>query len=366
MNKTFFHITCTGYGTSQKNIRMLHLWSDVFSTHGEIFYYGTVNDNSSSTVVDIERGTIPNTITVNRYPGTSNEIVGILESAKDEIFELYESLCRIYPERKAFTIDVVTRKEVTEESFKRYIINPKNQYEMFIFRDFSKGTRLPNQIYLLETKNTEEFMETIAAQAWASHWVFPPVEKSTDIGKYFTYLLVTSAIQGKLVKRVGHSLKNTEIPALPSTEIASFYNTKAIEKLGESCGANNIQMVGGKYIDKNGTTDAPDDYKSVFTDETGMKSLEDKMVKDIINKGSLNYSDIICFGITETMRLIKTDSIIPINMDIHGLARKAVIFAGFVYVIPWDSSQEVYGSLHDDVEDYLIISTEESLPKRLM
>ena len=163
-------------------------------------------------------------------------------------------------------------------------------------------------------------------------------------------------------KKCENALKNTNFPSLPTTEIPSFYNITALDKLAESSGADKIVRIGGKYIDKGNTPEVVDDYSSVFTDEPGMKAIEDRMVRDIINKGAINYSDMICFGVPETLRLVQSDKLVHINMDIMGLAQKAVIFAGFVYAIPWNNTVEAKANLFMDIGELMIVATHDSLP----
>lgn len=351
----------TGYGTQAKNIKTVHLWSDIFGTSKEIFYYGTYNKSSSAYVVDLEMAT-EGRIMVNLYPGASVTIVEEMEKVKGKIFELFAQLSKDYPDKKCFAVDVEKLEEVTEESFKRYSLDTRNGFELFIFRDFEGGNRLVSQVYLLETKNTQEFIETNSAQTWASHWVFPPVGKATETGKYLTFLLLKSTVSGKVEKKCEYALRNTHLPSLPTTEIPSFYNTTALDKLAESSGANKIVRIGGTYVDKGNTPEVVDDYSSVFTDEPGMKAIEDKMCRDIINKGAINYSDMLCFGVPETLRLIQSDRIVHVNMDIIGLAQKAVIFAGFVYAIPWKDTATDKENLSTDLGEYFVESNHDSIP----
>jgi hypothetical protein len=359
---TFVPVKCTGYTAQAKGIKMIHLWADIFNTSNEIFYYGTSAKSSSAHVVELEAGSSPDTLVVNLYPMASLTILEEMEKVKDDVFKLFARLSHDFPDRKNFCIDVESLEEVTDESFKRYSIQSQNPLELFIFRDFTKGNKLVEQMYLLETKTTPEFIETNAAQSWASHWIFPPVGKPTETGKYLTYLLIRSTLGGKVEKRCEIALKNTNFPSLPTTEIPSFYNTTALDKLAESSGADKIVRVGEKYVDKGNTPEVVDDYSSVFTDELGMKSIEDKMCRDIINKGMINYSDMICFGVSETLRLVQTDKLIHVNMDIAGLAQKAVIFAGFVYVIPWKDTAADIANLSMDIGEFLVVSTHDSIP----
>lgn len=359
---TFVPVKCTGYTAQAKSIKMIHLWADIFNTSNEIFYYGTSAKSSSAHVVELEAGSSPDTLVVNLYPMASLTILEEMEKVKDDVFKLFARLSHDFPDRKNFCIDVESMEEVTDGSFQRYSVQSQNPLELFIFRDFTKGNKPVEQMYLLETKTTPEFIETNSAQSWASHWIFPPVGKPTETGKYLTYLLIRSTLGDKVEKRCEHALRNTNFPSLPTTEIPSFYDTTALDKLAESSGADKIERVGGKYVDKGNTPEIVDDYSSVFTDEPGMKAIEDKMCRDIINKGMINYSDMICFGVPETLRLIQTDKLIHINMDIGDLSQKAVIFAGFVYAIPWNNTVQAMKNLYSDLGDLFVEATHESIP----
>jgi hypothetical protein len=359
---TFLPVKCTGFTSQAKGIKMMHVWSDIYNTNNEIFYYGTSNKSSSAHVVELQAGSSPDTLVVNLYPMASLAILEELEKVKDGVFKLFARLSHDFPDRETFCIDVESLEEVTYESFKRYSIHSQNPFELFIFRDFTKGNKLVEQVYLLENKTTPEFIETNSVQSWASHWIFPLEEKPTEIGKYLTYLLIRSTLEGKIAKRCEHALRNTNFPSLPTSDIPSFYNTDALDKLAKSSGADKIVKAGGKYIDTGGTPEIVDDYSSVFSDEPGMKSIEDKMCRDIINKGTINYSDMLCFGVPETLRLVQTDRLIHINMDMSGISQKAVIFAGFVYAIPWNSTSDAVQTLYTDLGDSFINSTHESIP----
>jgi hypothetical protein len=364
-NFTFIHDDLTGFGQAFKNIKYTHMWDDaLFKNSGEIYFYKSSTGNISfDNIVDISAGKKPEQIVIHTYPHNPktlfNSLIGNPSNRASLVF-LFETLRTKYGDKKmVFTVDTSVYDEVDADHFTRFANDNrgpiKQTYEAFMIESKVDGVGFP-RINVIEIKDLNDFRSIFPVQVWSSHWLTKPSGPITAMGKYLSYILINSALSSKFSDHAP-SLSSVSLPTRETPALSGIYKTDLLVSFIKAVGADKVVNKGGKMVYMG---DDEEPIQPFITDDD--KGLEDRIIKDIVDRGSANFSDISLLGIGKFMRLVpEIIKPIPVLMDIPGLAKRMCMLSGFLYAVP--SSKEGEEQLKDELEEYVIICDETAFPE---
>jgi hypothetical protein len=100
--------------------------------------------------------------------------------------------------------------------------------------------------------------------------------------------------------------------------------------------------------------------EAIDLDKSFKDTLEEILVREIVDKGTVTFSDIMQYGIKKALILFaETEQVIHVNMDVDSVAIKMLIYYGKIYIIPHKGGS--YEVILNDVQEDVIICDEESL-----
>jgi len=205
------------------------------------------------------------------------------------------------------------------------------------------------KIYVCEktsySDNNQGVFDTITE---SSRYVTSPVNHATTLGKYLLFKLHMSAYG--IAKEPNHP---------PLSQVPFSYNERWLPQSTLDV-EDLIKIAQSKGNTLKKTTKG-------ITDTTSLVSTRETAViiqKQILDRGSVLFTSMLDYGVQETLDINPLkDVIISVELDLSGIARKACLFEGKIYIIPIerDFDYETYIGIPDDS---LILCSEETFPKK--
>ena len=354
---SLINIKYSGWGSSKENISYTSIWNDGLATPGTIYFLGNYSEEGCrvENLVDIYYGTTKQSIYVCTYPHNTLEVVNkaTASSMEAKYRELLDDAISKNHGKKSFTVDVEKERIVVAGDFS--MISEKNveehTYLAFIhfLSDTNYGGSYP--IRVIEVKKSEDFKHIFPVQVWSSRFMAESSGKQTVEGKGVAFILINSTLNNKL-STVVPSIKNITFPSSHSTDmIPIMYKTNRLEQLYKKAGADKVTVKTNSVVDESPDIDFSGGNKNV---------LSDKILEGLVNKLAVSFSDLVSYGISETLALVSGNAFpITVEMDLSGYARKMCILNNTIYAIPAASGKEF---LEEELEGHVIICDDLSYP----
>jgi hypothetical protein len=328
----------TGYQENKCLIGYANSWTKEMKTSGSMFFYDGEIDN----LVDVSL--LEKDIEIFYYPHNSVSLL-VFPFEESKLRAFIESLSeKTADKRTSFTIDYKTMKEIVFSDFKNYS-HLKDENCCFIFNTEDKSRVFPN--IFVKTKSFSSSEESVAfpVQVHCSHYVSTPVGHSTDFGKEFVFKLTNSVFHGNYESKLPRG--SFEYPTNPKlNQVPENLKTDSLFRLVDSI----------PFLHKK------DSKSELFLDEPETKSLYNRITRDILDKNQVNFSDVLEFGVKETIDLITDKTrMVRILVDIAGGFKKACLLEGLIYGIPLHSDFD-WNSYTGELDDVFVCCSEENFP----
>lgn len=341
-------------------ISYVNQWSQSFKAKGEIIFYK--DPGNIKNLVDISFADIEGDVELTYYP--HNNEVDVLRFCNhlDNPKRLWNLLLELsnknqYGKRK-FTIDLNLLVPVVRADFTISFIKDILYDQLFIFDIGSEEGGFP--ALFLKRPSPSEQSSIFRTQVKTSYYIAPVITKQTTTGKEFVYRLCNSIYENKFCGDTP-SLSSIDFPTNPKRlTISPLLKTTALENLAVAIGKN-ISIKDGKVITRDENTeenlipfigDIDDDDDSMY---------KYKITKDIVDRGGICLSDLLGYGVKETIELITDKTkIIPIYIDFSGVVKRACIMEGFVYGILAEEAE--WATMTGESDELFISCTEETIP----
>jgi hypothetical protein len=326
-------------------------------TQGEIFFY----KGEIEKIVDVYLCPTDKDVEVYFYPHNGASFIlntkEFFEKREEELKSFIRKLSAEDPHtRKSWTINYETMTAVTEKDFSLFSVLSNDEkggsFVAFIFDvdDFEKG--FPTIYVKIKSFSSSDDGVIFPLQVYSSHNIANPLNIQTNMGKAFTSSLIYSTLCGRFQSRPP-AISSVLFPSNHRlNRISSAYKTEALMKLAESIGD-----LGRKEEDS-----PPLLPTSILYLDGKDRPAENSLIRQIVDKNAIPLSEILIFGVKETIELIVDKTrIVNILVDISGVLKKACIMEGFVYGIPENESFD-WSAITGEDEDLFVFCTEESFP----
>ena len=358
----------SGYVGSHGNIRYATPWDrNVMSRDAEIFFYPKNPDN----VVEIGVSDHANDIEVYHYPHTRKDIVSFLNKKEGDVVILLELAKEKFPGRTLFAIDANDMKILEDEDFTCYRPSKVFPHNLFTFQGNGGAGTFPLIFVMNNQGNTGGYRYVFNTQVFTSHYCLKAAQIHTKFGKAFTYILANSIERKKFIGDEVPSIDSIQFPTNGRERIPSFMKTDALENCFEKWGLNDLKVSGNEVLLLPGPTSqelaetqALENLQYVLTkDEVdNIKDRALRIQRGVLDKNEILVTDLMAHGVRETFACLPAqDRIIPVSLDIGGIARKMCLFQGKVYVIPVSKKTEWDVYFGADPDSF-VECTEETYP----
>jgi|WetSurMetagenome_2_1015567.scaffolds.fasta_scaffold67187_2 hypothetical protein len=348
----------TGYGTSVGNILYVTVWNTCFKTDGEMRFLPGDYDKIADVYLEEN-----NTLIVALYPFTdANLVMASAEKFEAEIRALVEG-----SNQEILTLRFLDTgiSPILGKDFIDYFPSFQVKDEMFIFDIPEESGGFPVVYFMPKETRTSVGLSVLDVMAHASHETYKMASNGTDFGRELMYCLINSKLLGQFTAAIPN-IGNVEFPTNGRDAIPSFYN---IEKLKEIIAKSGVEKLPAASTTKISDKDIPavvdDDDDDILIHTALSGGYEDVIVGDILKNGTANLSDIVNYGIPETVGLtMESDFVIEIHIDIPDIAKKMCVYHGVFYVIPLSDKFDPEESFGED-PSYFAIVDEKSFPKNI-
>ncbi len=344
----------TGFNNDYLMIKNVTVRDAIFETEGTMRFYTYPITN----VVDAEiEGSLTRLVI---YTFSGGDFVLKYNSEEEAIRKIInEELAK--PEnahRKTFTLDLGRMEAVTKKDFNEY--SPDSEKDnLFIFDAPANEGGFP-EIFYFGRPALGMTSKVFKIQAYASRVAVKCSGIPTLFGKEFMYRILNSWPLREY-KDECPDLTDISFPTMRDAELPKFLNTDALKKFAETCGADKILQSLGGIVD---TSDVQEQGKDAV--EEAIHDLPNKIVRDILEKGTVNLTDMVIMGVSKALKLVPTKhDIIPITPETYYSVRKACIFEGKLHILPnkigetFDYAQMWLG----EDEEIIVHVSEDSYPK---
>jgi hypothetical protein len=358
----------SGYGNQYMMIKYITVFSNEFKQRGTMKFY---NGASFGTIVDAYV-TKEKDLKIVCYPHNNSTDVAVLaEKFQGELIQLLENASSEEENhRTAYTmvLDENGPSLLTEDMFGSYIPGGKEYDELFIFDAEPKEGGFPQIYFMQKTQKLNGHDATLGILALSSSISMPPATKITDEGKSFTYSLVRSFYAKKFEKEVPY-LSSIDFPTKHKAELPNYLDTKTLIELGESSDSGSVTVSAKGHHSYN--EEKKEEIPGGDSEEDAFGYPEQKLllgfvVKDMVEKGQINLSEIYQAGLAQVLAAIPFfDTIISINPDVPGIARKMCLYEGQYHIVPLSLS-EVHEFFANEPDEIFHLCTEDNFPKKLL
>lgn len=345
---------CSGYQQNKINIEYVNCWSERFKNAKQMFFY----NKDSKNVVDICYGTSKKDINICYYDHNGDDFLNRIKDLDETFLRDILEMWKINPGDIGITVDLSEKRRVLYGDFISFSFRGSPDYSMFIF-EFSEPLSNKLQIFVKSKPYvTSEDAIIFPVQVYTSHHI-ASATKPTDTGKKFTFMLIHSTLSGKF---------SSKIPAIGAVhfptnsyrdEISRGFKTDALLKFAAKI-TKNLKIKNGNIEEINPKID--DDKPNFVLTGEEEHTLYDRIIRDMVDKGTVTFSDMLGYGVKETIALVKDSSkIIPISLDLQNILKRGCIFEGFVYGI-LDNVNVDWNLFTGEPDDLFVECDEESFP----
>lgn len=357
----------TGFAGSQGMIKYTTPW-DKFATSrdAEILFYPRSLEN----VVDIghdENGDVE----IFLYPHNRKDLLKFCEDNSTELYHLLKLAEEKYSKKSLFTMDLETKKVIEDEDFTSYRPAKDFKYNMFVFSGANGASTFPFVYVISNQQANGDYKHVFNVQAFTSHYCLKAAGIHTDFGKALTYILACSIERRKFIGDKVPSIDSIQFPTNGRNRIPSFYKTSLMDAFMTKCRTQDVIMtkddvilLPGPSSDEVAETEVLDNLSYVLSKDE-VDNVRDRAIriqKEVRDKNSILVTDLMAHGVRETFACLPAqDGIIPVNLDIGGIARKMCLFQGKIYVIPVNKKTEWDIYFGADMDSF-VECTEETYP----
>lgn len=358
----------SGYLGSQGKIQYTTSWDKTsMSRDAEIFFYPKNPDS----VVDIGVSDNLNDVEVFHYPHTRKDIVNFLNKKEDEVKILLQLALEKFPGRSLFTIDAADMKIIEDDDFTCYRPSKVFKYNFFTFQGPGGAGTFPTVFMISNQQDNGSYKYVFNTQVYTSHYCLKAAQIHTQFGKNLTYILANSVERKKFIGDDVPSIDSIQFPTNGRDRIPSFLRTDALQACFEKWGLNDLKVSGDKLLL------LPGPSSEEVIDAQVLENLQYVLSKDevdnvrdralriqrsVLDKNEILVTELMAHGVRETFACLPAqDRIIPISLDIGGIARKMCLFQGKVYVIPVNKKTEWDVYFGADPDSF-VECTEETYP----
>lgn len=328
------------------NIKHVTSWSPEMESSGPMRFF----DGDPKGVIDVSlvKDEKEPYISVNIYPNTPIKIdIGLMLLHKEkELVELVENSGQI-----VVSINAETMKIVTSEDFTKYtpqFEGSSSDYCMFIFQE-EAPVKYPRIFAVQRANMTGIYSNLLRVQAASSHDIFTPVV-ATGFGVKLTYCLLNQQITRGNFDMPSLDFKSIKLPTNGQSSPTNYLNISRLLEIFDKSGADKLVQSSNGIVDE-------------IPAKTGNYELEDAMVRQFVERETFNLTDVVNFGVAETIALTpERNPLVPIELDISGIAKRMCIFDKKLHILPTKDDFDLELIFGDDIDD-IIVDDEDTFPK---
>lgn len=357
----------TGYNGSKGMIQYATSWDKhAMCRDAEIFFYAKNPEN----IIDIHQGQSEKDVEVLTYTHNRDDIMSFCTKKEAALIDLFNLAKQKFPDRKIFTVDADSMKIIDDEDFTCYRPSKIFKYNYFTFQGKGTANTFPTTFMIASQTGSGQYKWVFGAQVFTSHYCLKAAGAHTKFGKSFTYILATSVERRKFTGDVVPTIMSIDFPTNGRETLPAFYRTESFRAFMEKCQADNLKVVDGEVLLLSGPTplevaeaDTLDNLAYVLSkDESDSSEVALRIQKQVLDKNSVSVTDLMQHGVINTFKDIPVQSgIIPVDLDVGGIARKMCLYQGKVYVIPVMEKTEWQFYFGAD-PDFFVECNEETYP----
>lgn len=345
----------TGYVNSHANIVAVWIWHDVFKTQAPMrFLPGSYSDIADVWIQS------ESAIGYGEYPFTAKTVEDLAHKNENEIRNLLLS-----SNVPVLTVRINDKgvTPVRPEEFVDYFPYYSVKDELFIFDTEESKGGFPAIYFMPKSARNGLHLNTLDVLAHISHETYNPSGPENTAGREFLYLLVQAKVLGRFSTDIP-TLKDVNFPSNGRDEIPAHYNLEEMEKIAERSGVDklpakatgNVPMLPAPKVEEEDDGDGEFDLLSD-------PEVEDRLVKEILTRGSVNLTDVLQMGVARVLKLIgDTDFVVEVTVNVPDIAKKMAIWMNSIWVIPSGEpfdSEESFG----ESESYFVVCDDKNFPK---
>jgi len=351
------HAKYTGYSQSKECIEYVGVWSQLLEKDFPMFFY----DGSLHNIADVSLED-KDDLRIGTYNFTNeNHVTPLASKFEADLRIVLKALFQETGRKSAtFVFEPGMLKMLQQSDFKRFYPNFQLQDELFIFECNAEEGGFPDIFCMPKSSRQGLYINLLDVMALCSHELYVPATLETPFGRELTYILTQSKILGKFAPG-SPDLNSVPFPTSGKIRIPTSLNTEKLQKVLDNLGLEKVTVIPPK---EQTTAIVPVNPASFVGPPGNITDLEDKIVKDILDKSTVSLSDLCENGITETLQLLGSlEEPIEIFMDVPQVAKKMCLFQGSVFMIPFDTQLEPDEFFAEPIELFSMC-TEENYPKK--
>jgi hypothetical protein len=343
--------TLSGFGQDSRMINYVTFWSKDWETHSGVFFYPKTPDN----IVDVNLSK-DDALSVFTFPHNDTEKCRDLSvKFSEEIFEMAKNM-----KETSDTFTIVLENDgprfLVADDFVDYYPNALVANSLFIFAD-DVTCGFPQIYCLAAVQKSKPHESLLSVLANSSHVCAKPAGTQTIFGKKLFYILshsmslkhFDSSVPAVDAVHFPTAIGNAVSPGLNLAGLRTLLNKAGVDKL-------RVKTTGITEVD----IDAYDDVISLASIDS------DEIIESVMDKGSITLTQLLSFGVKETLDLIgNSNVIIDIMADVGGLVRKACIFQQKLHYIVISNEDDVAGFLGEADADLLVQHTADTYPRHI-
>jgi len=347
-------------------LRQLTKYDKIYSTGAPMKFYPL----DAESLVDVHYSADGKNLMVWVYPFNLNNIKVIIKEKESALYSLINSALYIKGKtRSMFTVNISNMSIITKEDFKSLVPINNRSHNAFIF-DTEISGGFPS-IYVQPEEIASDFKDILAVQAYSSYVQMKPANHPTEFGKNITYILTNSALKGTFVGDKFPNLISIDIPHSSSEELPEGLDTKELEIFAEKCELYKVKRTNKGFTVEEDTALAvipkkEEENETEYVDEYSDKATSLRIQKSVLEKNSINLSEVLGLGVSQTISALPiTDTIITINLDIHGIFKKMCLKEGKFYFVLIRPNEDWSFYLGEE-SVHFVECTEETYPKKYL
>ena len=353
----------TGYSTSSGRIKYVTPWSKEMAGKGSMRFYGDEIHRLVDVIKDKD-----GTYRVFTYPHNTNDIITQVNKRDKEIGALYDDLKAVSPNDDIFTIvipdaDDVAIMPIKEDDFTDYYPSASLEDEMFIFKSELSSSYT---YWVFDQHNRKTYPEVLHTLASMSHDMMDCADKPTQTGMEFAYILLNSR-RNREFSPVTPYLSSMNFPTSGRAEVSQWLKTDALMKFVEECGAHNLTTsTESVKDDASELVGALVDEDDEMYGKPSMETLLLRIQKQVLDKMSINLSDIFQVGLSKVIASLPLSTvIIDVHLDVPEVGRKMCIHEGIFHLIPLSKDTKgIFEFFGEPEEMFMVHESEDTFPRK--
>lgn len=355
----------TGFQNSHYVLRYVTPWTTIFQENAVMRF---LKENINRLVdVTVDDGPTQ-ALKIATYPHNRGlKLEEVIEKYEDKIRYLIQTEKALGTDQELFTLVVLVDdvRLLRKEDFENYYPATVSGNEAFIFQG-EGDVGFPTVYFIDGNQRTGLQHSWLEVYARSSHMALKPSGKQTAFGKRFTYMFLSSVVNGKFNPKIP-DLLNMSMPSSPTEEIPSHLNMKTFTDLIESGRVRKLIMQNGKEVveaevietesEKTDKEEARDSFPNP------LMNLEENIVDAVMNGIPINLTDIFNYGLSELIRLIgNLDKVVEVQPDMPNIAKRMCLFQGKLHMIPYAKDFEPDDFFGDPIE-FFVLCDETNYPR---